>query len=102
MTMTEDFDLFWKTYPRRVGKLAALKAYQKARSVGTSDEIQAGASLYLEHLPDDPTFIPHAATWLNKGRWMDEYEAPVFRGATTGKTAGNLAAALRFAARRPA
>lgn len=71
--MNQDFDTFWDRYPRRVGKLSAIKAYQKALIVATSDEILAGVELYRRHLPDEPRFIAHAATWLNAGRWMDDY-----------------------------
>ena len=70
-----DFDLFWSRYPRRVGKLAAMKAYQRALLMATPDEIVAGVETYRQHLPEDVKFVPHAATWLNQGRWMDEYDA---------------------------
>ena len=63
-------------YPRRVGKLAAMKAYQKALTVATAAEILAGVEEYLKHLPEDVQFIAHAATWLNQGRWMDDYTPP--------------------------
>lgn len=71
-----DFDLFWTVYPRRVGKLAAMRAYQKARVMATADEILAGVEVYKRHLPDEDRFIAHASTWLNQGRWMDEYHEP--------------------------
>jgi len=79
-TITQEFDEFWVSYPRRVGKLAAVKAYQKARIVATAEEILQGVRQYCEHLPSDTQFIAHAATWLNQGRWMDEYApAPVLK-----------------------
>lgn len=69
-----EFDGFWKAYPRKVGKLAAMKAYQRARTIATAEEIAAGVELYRQHLPEDIRYVPHAATFLNQGRWMDEYE----------------------------
>jgi hypothetical protein len=71
------FDRFWESYPRKVGKLAAQKAYEKARRQASAEQLMAGLELYREHLPDDVQYIPHAATWLNQGRWLDEYEDAV-------------------------
>jgi hypothetical protein len=70
--MTEDFEEFWHHYPRRVGKLAAQRAYRTARKHATAEAIQAG--LGLAQFARDPQFIPHPATWLNQGRWMDDLE----------------------------
>jgi hypothetical protein len=73
----EDFTAFWAAYPRRVGKLDALKAYEKARKLDSAENILAGVAKYKRHLPDEARFICHPATFLNKGRWMDEYEVVV-------------------------
>jgi len=70
-----DFDTFYAAYPRRVGKLDAIRAYAKARTVATADEILAGVALYKANKPEYADWC-HPATWLNKGRWMDEYDAP--------------------------
>lgn len=71
-----EFDAFWSAYPRKVGKLAAMNAYVKARRLASAAEILAGVENYKRHLPEDVRFIPHASTFLNQGRWMDEYEEP--------------------------
>ncbi len=68
-----DFDAFWCRYPRRIGKLAALKAYVKARKLASSEDILQGVDRYLEHKPVYADYC-HPATWLNQGRWMDEHE----------------------------
>lgn len=67
------FDHFWEWYPRKVGKEAARKAWDKAR--GKVDQIAIIEG--LERFRLDPNlppkeFIPHPATWLNEGRWDDE------------------------------
>ena len=77
MTLGEDFTAFWAAYPRRVGKLDALKAYERARKLDSAENILAGVAKYKRHLPDEARFVCHPATWLNKGRWMDEYEVVV-------------------------
>ena len=66
------FDDFWALYPRKVGKTGAKKAYAKALGLVPPDEIMAG----VERLAGDPNlpapeFIPHPATWLNRGGWDD-------------------------------
>jgi hypothetical protein len=68
--IVEEFDDFWTYYPRRVGKLAAERAYRTARKRASAQEILDG--LTVAHFARDPQFIPHPATWLNQGRWMDE------------------------------
>lgn len=69
------FAEFWDLYPRRVGKMAATKAYQHALGVDTHQAIMAGLARFKDWLkrnnvPEDKT--PHPSTWLNAGRWMDE------------------------------
>lgn len=74
--LPSEFDRFWEKYPRKIGRLAAVKAYEKARQLATADDILAGVERYLEHLPDEPRFICHAQTFCNQGRWMDSYDTP--------------------------
>ena len=67
------FDQFWTTYPRKVGKGAARKAFDKALKTVSAETILAGA----ERLANDPNkpsaeYLPHAATWLSGDRWDDE------------------------------
>lgn len=70
-----NFDAFWAAYPRKVGKGAARKAYDKAVKRADPDEISAGLSRQLPTLSQKQTqYIPHASTWLNEERWTDEPE----------------------------
>ena len=66
-----DFDRFWAVYPRRVGKLAAMQAFQKARKLASVEDIIAGVERYIRSKPEYADWC-HATTWLNQGRWMDE------------------------------
>lgn len=72
------FDDFWKAYPRKVGKLAASRAYDRALKHATAEQIQSGLESFLEAKPwgDDMQFCPHPTTWLNQGRWDDEHIEP--------------------------
>ena len=66
-----EFSTFWLMYPRKVGKLAAQKAFEKALKSATPQEIFEGVTRYLRDCGSDPKFITHPSTWLNQGRWMD-------------------------------
>lgn len=85
------FERFYDCYPRRVGKGAALKAFDKAMedqedkeaflmkmvlAVNAQDKYRKQASEKNRLLPErQKKFIPdwpHPATWLNQARWDDE------------------------------
>lgn len=94
------FEEFWKFYPRKVGKPLAKAKFDaivrggfKTKTMdkdsgqfveieleATAQEIIDGTKRYVDNLIDKSTFkrkvedkfIPHAATFLNQGRWMDE------------------------------
>lgn len=72
------FSEFWKAYPRKVGKVAAKKAFAKAWTSlvsqgGEPTDILTGVALFARD-PNKPSkeFLPHPSTWLNEGRWDDE------------------------------
>lgn len=72
----EGFAEFWNTYPKKVGKDAAEKAWnRKVKSQETISAIleavrtQAQSDAWKK---DGGQFIPNPATWLNAGRWKDE------------------------------
>lgn len=66
----------YKSYPRKVGKNAALKAILKAMKDHSFDYLLERVARYAEctrSWPEDQTqFIPHPATWFNGGRFEDE------------------------------
>ncbi len=74
-----NFLIFWSIYPRRVAKLNAERAYNRAISQGAKpEEILEGVKKYVRHIQEkeiELKFIKHATTFLNGGCWMDEYEA---------------------------
>lgn len=71
----DGFAEFWDAYPRRVGKLAAQRAFAKALKATTAAEIIAGARRYAEQRRgQDSKFTKHPTTWLNGGCWTDETE----------------------------
>jgi uncharacterized protein YdaU (DUF1376 family) len=66
------FDEFWKIYPLKVGKGAALKAFQKAIRTTDADIIIKGALRYKLDPNRVEGYTAHASTWLNAQRWLDE------------------------------
>lgn len=84
------FELFWQAYPKKVGKDSARKAFDKRRpdeqmvsEMVRALEIQKQTEQWTKN---NGEFVPHPATWLNAGRWMDELPADaktlsIFAGA---------------------
>lgn len=68
-----DFEVFWSAYPRKVGKLDAKRAFGKVRvpveTLVTAIEQQKCSDQWTR---DNGQFIPHPATWLNRGDWDAE------------------------------
>jgi hypothetical protein len=69
--LDERFDKFWSAYPRKAGKKAAHKAFDKALKETSVETILAALERQKPQWRD-PQFIPHPATWLNRGQWADE------------------------------
>ena len=71
-----DFEEFWRHYPRKAGKGAAMTAYRKALKKASSAEIITACKQYSSspNLPE-MQYIPHPSTWLNQERWLDSPDA---------------------------
>ena len=63
---------FWNEYPLKVGKGAAIKAFEKAIRTTDADIIIKGAQRYKLDPNRVQGYTAHAATWLNGQRWLDE------------------------------
>jgi hypothetical protein len=74
------FEEFWSTYPKKVGKEAARKAWKKVKpSAELFDKIivAVGQGKHSDQWTrEGGRFIPNPATWLNQGRWDDELALP--------------------------
>lgn len=74
-TRSADFDAFWNAYPKKVGKQAAKKAFDRVKvpvkTLLTAVERQKCSAQWSK---DGGQYIPNPATWLNQGRWEDELE----------------------------
>ena len=70
-TCLGQFDAFWKAYPRRVGRAAAEKAWLKHKP-NLDKCLKALEWQKKDRQWQDKAYIPHPATWLNRGSWDDE------------------------------
>lgn len=90
------FDTFWKAYPCKKAKPAAMKAFSKVAA--EFDAIMSGLEQYKLHKPDYCDWL-HPSTFLNQRRWEDEYDAPA-TGLTYNTQKDGLALLLHEANRR--
>lgn len=69
----EGFGQWWESYPRKVAKTAAGKAYGKALASGATPAQLADAlgawNRQWTAERRDPSKLPYPATWLNRGDW---------------------------------
>ena len=70
--MPRFFRLFWRHYPRKIGRGAALKSWD-AQGLEEHGEMIVNA---VKKYPfaDEVKFIPHPSTFLNQWRWEDTFE----------------------------
>ncbi len=75
---TSSFEIFWKEYPKKIGKGYARKIWQKVKPDKSLLKIILDKIAEFKQSDqwqkDSGQFIPHPATWLNQGRWEDEME----------------------------
>ena len=87
----DDFEAFWKTYPLKVAKQDAKKAWKKLKAA----ELPAlfkGLEAWKQSeqwTKEGGQYIPHASTFLNGRRWEDEVpsftkDADIERGRVHG------------------
>jgi uncharacterized protein YdaU (DUF1376 family) len=69
----EHWTIWWDNYPRKVGKGAARKAYERqlAQAGWDPDRLLTPMLLTRWDEREDGKFIPYPATWLNDERWRD-------------------------------
>jgi len=72
------FDEFWEAYPKKVGKKAAWASWNKIKpDAELFDKIMTAigrAKATWQWQRENGRYIPNPKTWLNEGRWDDEYE----------------------------
>lgn len=71
------FESFWKAYPKKSGKKKAQESWKRIK---VTEELYQKILSAIEQAKisdqwkrDNGQFIPFPATWINQGRWDDEY-----------------------------
>jgi len=81
----DEFEGFWKAYPRKTAKKDAQEKFVTAisrlcKTMEVEEAIRMimdGVAVYVKSIKDDA--ICHASTWLNGRRWEDDIEDGVVR-----------------------
>ena len=68
------FEEFWTSYPRKLDKAKAFRAFKSALKRATFEDILAGVLLYRSDPKRDPDFTKYPATWLNSDSWENTHE----------------------------
>jgi hypothetical protein len=73
----DDFEEWWKSYPRKVAKSQALACYTQLRSDGVPAEVLIDAlAAYVDELRENDTemkYIKHASTFLGPAKHYEDY-----------------------------
>ena len=77
-----DFELFWREYPRKVGRVKAVRCWNR---LGNGEKDLAFERLYMwkqtaQWKQNDGQFIPYASTFLAQKRYLDEPWTGAFDG----------------------
>ena len=70
-----DFEDFWRAYPKRTGKKAALRRWREAVKTTDPALIAAKAAEYARSVAGtEKRYIKNPEGWLSAGRYEDEFE----------------------------
>jgi len=71
---TDEFEEFWKVYPRKINKHHTYKKWKKVIEEITHKKLLVLTIRFAEQTQRNNTeekFIPHPSTWLNQKRFLD-------------------------------
>ena len=70
------FDEFWNSYPRKLDKAKAFRAFRSALKRAKFEDILAGVIAYRNDPKRDPDYTKYPATWLNNDAWENAASLP--------------------------
>ena len=65
----ECFEEFWNSYPRKLDKAKAFRAFKSAMKRAKFEDIMAGVLAYRNDPQRNPEFTKYPASWLNADSW---------------------------------
>ena len=81
MTDQEQFEVWYKAYPKKVAKGDARKAWNQTQKIRPSlEKLIEAVKLQCQTeqwMKDGHAYIPYPATWLRAERWDDEVEVKI-------------------------
>lgn len=91
----EQFDRFWKVYPKKDDKPLARRSFEKALKRTTIDVIVAGAERYRDDPNRELEFTKNGSTWLNADAWNNGPLPPRKQKRANWEDAADLARKYR-------
>jgi hypothetical protein len=85
----EDFEKFWKIYPRKIGKGKVRGMFLKLNQSLMPKILQTVVMEKGSSQWQDPKFIPLPATWIHQERWDDELSVPTIEQEVKALMAAN-------------
>jgi len=71
--LVDDFDIFWQHYPKKTGKEAARKSFNKIRpNIEVVLEALNWQKKSEQWFKNGGQYVPNPATWINQHRWEDQ------------------------------
>lgn len=91
--LESEFELLWKSYPRKQGKAKAFKSYEKARKNDSVsyERVQNGIDNYIRYIEIHRVgeeYVKHGSTWFGNECWEEEYNLK--RDSIKGERSGFL------------
>ena len=78
--LPDGFPEFWAQYPNKAGKVNASKSWQKKAlhtNLALRDTVMSALALHRtlpQWTKDGGQYVPHATTWLNQERYLDDVQ----------------------------
>lgn len=90
------FDEFWTTYPRKLDKAKAFRAFRSALKRAKFEDILAGVIAYRNDPKRDPDYTKYPATWLNNDAWENAATTPEARAANEARREKEIKASTDY------
>ncbi len=95
--LSNDFDQFWNTYPKKVGKKLCFDIWKNPKKRNGRPPIDILVQIIEKQkqsedwTKEDGRYIPNPSTWLNQGRWDDELKMThPLKGRVSDRTIKNM------------
>ena len=90
------FDEFWTSYPRKLDKAKAFRAFRSALKRAKFEDILAGVIAYRNDPKRDPDYTKYPATWLNNDAWENAATTPEARAANEARREKEIKASTDY------